>query len=101
MQEAGIDVWCDLIVGLPGDNFFRCACSVAFAMALHPAHIVMSILHVLPGTPLFEEAESFGLAFDPAPPHYVLANDTFPFEQIFEAVLFSASVTKEYNLVLS
>ena len=101
MQEAGIDVWCDLIVGLPGDNFFRCACSVAFAMNLNPAHIVMSILHVLPGTPLFEEAESFGLAFDPTPPHYVLANDTFPFEQIYEAVLFSACVTKEYNLALS
>jgi len=101
MQKAGIDVWCDLIVGLPGDNFFRCACSVAFAMNLNPAHIVMSILHVLPGTPLFEQAESFGLAFDPVAPHYVVANDTFPFEQIFDSVLFSASVTKEYNLALS
>ncbi|MBW2107550.1 MAG: B12-binding domain-containing radical SAM protein [Deltaproteobacteria bacterium] len=101
MQEAGISVWCDLIVGLPGDNFFRCATSVAFVMNLEPAHIVMSILHVLPGTPLFNEASRFGLAFDPAPPHYVVANDTFPFEQIYEAVLFSASVSKEYNLALS
>lgn len=101
MQKAGIDVWCDLIVGLPGDNFFRCACSVAFAMNLSPAHIVMSILHVLPGTPLFEQAERFGLTFDNVAPHYVLANDTFSFEQIFDAVLFSASVTKEYNLALA
>lgn len=101
MQKAGIDVWCDLIVGLPGDNFFRCACSVAFAMDLCPAHIVMSILHVLPGTPLFEQAERFGLAFDPVAPHYVVANDTFPFEQIFDAVLFTAGVAKEYNLALA
>jgi radical SAM superfamily enzyme YgiQ (UPF0313 family) len=100
MQQAGIAVWCDLIVGLPGDNFFRCAYSVAFCMNLKPAHIVMSILHVLPGTPLFHEAERYGLAFDPSPPHYVVSNDTFPFEEIFEAVLFSASVTKEYNLAL-
>lgn len=100
MQQAGISVWCDLIVGLPGDNFFRCAASVAFVMNLKPAHIVMSILHVLPGTPLFNEANRFGLAFDPAAPHYVVANDTFPFDQIYEAVLFSASVTKEYNLAL-
>jgi radical SAM superfamily enzyme YgiQ (UPF0313 family) len=100
MQKAGIHVWCDLIVGLPGDNFFRCACSVAFAMNLRPAHIVMSILHVLPGTPLFEQAERFGLAFDPVAPHYVVANDTFPFDQIYDAVLFSTSITKEFNLAL-
>lgn len=98
LREAGIEVWCDLIVGLPGDNFFLCAYSVAFIMNLKPAHIVMSILHVLPGTPLFEQADTFGLAFDPEPPHYVVANDTFPFEQIYECVLFSSAVTKEYNM---
>lgn len=101
MQEAGIDVWCDLIVGLPGDNFFRCAASVAYSMGLRPARIVISILHVLPGTPLFEKAERFGLAFDPAPPHYVIANDSFPFDQIYNAVLFSSSAAKEYNVALT
>ena len=69
-------------------------------MNLKPAHIVMSILHVLPGTPFFEEPERFGLAFDPEPPHFVVGSDTFAFEEIFEAVLFSSSVTKEYNLAL-
>ncbi len=100
MQEAGIEVWCDLIIGLPGDSFFRCACSLAYTMGLKPANIVMSILHVLPGTPLFEEAERFGLAFDPHPPHYVLGSDTFPFEQIYKAVLFSSAAAKEYNVAL-
>ena len=38
---------------------------------------------------LIEQAERFGLAFDPHPPHYVLGSDTFPFEQIYKAVLFS------------
>lgn len=101
MGKAGIEVWCDLIVGLPGDDFFLCAYSVAFIMGLKPAHIVMSILHVLPGTPLFEQAEAFGLSFDPQAPHYVVAADTFPFEQIYDAVLFSSAVTKEYNLAYS
>jgi anaerobic magnesium-protoporphyrin IX monomethyl ester cyclase len=100
MQEAGIEVWCDLIVGLPGDNFFRCVASVAYAMGLKPSRIVMSILHVLPGTSLFQEPGRFGLAFDRNPPHYVVGNDTFPFEQIYEAVLFSSSATREYNVAL-
>jgi len=100
MQEVGIHVWCDLIIGLPGDNFFRCVHSVAFTMTLKPAQIVISILHVLPGTPLFEKAERFGLAFDPDPPHYVIANDSFPFDQIYNAVLFSSSAAKEYNVAL-
>lgn len=98
MREAGIEVWCDLIVGLPGDNFFRCVSSVAFTMGLKPARIVMSILHVLPGTPLFEKAEEFGLAFDPNAPHYVVGSDSYPFEQIYQAVLFSSSSAKEYNV---
>jgi len=101
MGDRGIEVWCDLIIGLPGDSFFRCAYSVAFIMNLRPARVVMSILHVLPGTPLFEQAEKFGLAFDSQPPHYVVGSDSFPFEQIYEAVLFSSAVTKEYNLALS
>jgi radical SAM superfamily enzyme YgiQ (UPF0313 family) len=100
MQQSGIEVWCDLIVGLPGDNFFRCMISLAFTIGLSPATIVMSILHVLPGTPFYEDPDRFGLAFDPEPPHYVVANDTFPFEEIFEAVLFSATVAKEYNIAL-
>ncbi len=100
LREAGIEVWCDLIIGLPGDSFFRCASSLAYVMGLKPARIVMSILHVLPGTPLFEQAERYGLAFDPHPPHYVLGSDTFPFEQIYKAVLFSSGAAKEYNVAL-
>ena len=101
LEKEGIEVWCDLIVGLPGDNFFRCLYSLMFTIDLAPSTIVMSILHVLPGTPFFHESPTFGLAFDRDPPHYVVATDTFPFEEIFEAVLFSSTVAKEYNLALS
>jgi anaerobic magnesium-protoporphyrin IX monomethyl ester cyclase len=100
MREAGIEVWCDLIVGLPEDNFFRCVYSVAYTMSLKPARIVISILHVLPGTPLFNQAERFGLSFDPTPPHYVLGSNSFPFEQIYQAVLYSSAAAKEYNVAL-
>ncbi len=100
MREAGIEVWCDLIIGLPGDNFFRCVSSVAYTMGLRPARIVMSILHVLPGTPLFEKADRFHLAFDPKAPHYVVGSESFPFDQIYQAVLFSSSAAKEYNVAL-
>jgi hypothetical protein len=30
----------------------------------------------------------------------VVANDTFPFDEIFRAVLFSSAAAKEYNVAL-
>jgi anaerobic magnesium-protoporphyrin IX monomethyl ester cyclase len=100
LREAGIEVLCDLIVGLPGDNFFRFAQSIREVMALRPSTLVFSILHVLPGTELYEHAHRYGLRFDSRAPHLVIDTDTFPFGEIDRAVLMSVPVAKEYNLTL-
>jgi anaerobic magnesium-protoporphyrin IX monomethyl ester cyclase len=100
LRQAGIKVLCDLIVGLPGDNFFRFTQSIREVMALRPTTLVFSILHVLPGTDLYENPAQYGLRFDSRAPHLVVDTDTFPFAEIDRAVLMSIPVAKEYNLTL-
>jgi len=100
LRQAGIQVLCDLIIGLPGDNFFRFAQSIREVMELRPTTLVFSILHVLPGTDLYEDPPHFGLRFDSRAPHLVIDTDTFPFAEIDRAVLMSIPAAKEYNLRL-
>jgi len=100
LRQAGIQVLCDLIIGLPGDNFFRFAQSIREVMELRPTTLVFSILHVLPGTDLYDDAPRYGLRFDSRAPHLVIDTDTFPFAEIDRAVLMSIPVAKEYNLTL-
>ncbi|MBW1982794.1 MAG: B12-binding domain-containing radical SAM protein [Deltaproteobacteria bacterium] len=98
LQDSGIQVLCDLIVGLPGDNFFRVVRSIRSVMAMQPARLIFSALHVLPGTELYHNAPLYGLRFDQRAPHLVIDTDSFPFEEIDRAVLMSTSVAREYNL---
>ncbi|UCG80638.1 MAG: B12-binding domain-containing radical SAM protein [Desulfobacterales bacterium] len=98
LLDGDIDVLTDLIIGLPGDNFFRFLRSAKAMIQLKPTTIVFSILHVLPGTELYANADKFGLLFDDQAPHLVLKNDTFPYEEIDKAVVFAVSMGKEYNL---
>jgi radical SAM superfamily enzyme YgiQ (UPF0313 family) len=97
LLDGGIEVLTDLIIGLPGDNFFKFAASAKAMMQLKPTTIVFSILHVLPGTELYDNGEKFGMLFDERPPHLVLQNDTFPYEEIDKAVIMAVSLDKEYS----
>jgi|WetSurSiteA1Bulk_404760.scaffolds.fasta_scaffold00943_7 radical SAM superfamily enzyme YgiQ (UPF0313 family) len=98
LEANGIEVTSDLIIGLPGDNFFKFAKSVKTIMDMHPSNIVFSILHVLPGTVLYEKSEGFGLKFDDKAPHLVLSAPDFPYEDIDKAVIMAYSLDKEYNI---
>ncbi|MFZ5906394.1 MAG: B12-binding domain-containing radical SAM protein [Nitrospirota bacterium] len=98
LEGNGIEVTSDLIIGLPGDNFFKFAKSVRTIMDMQPSNIVFSILHVLPGTVLYERSEEFGLKFDDKAPHLVLSAPDFPYEDIDKAVIMAYSLDKEYNI---
>ena len=50
LEDNGIGVTTDLIIGLPGDNFFKFVNSARTLIDMKPTTIVFSILHVLPGT---------------------------------------------------
>lgn len=98
LEGNGIEVLTDLIIGLPGDNFFKFVKSVKTLIDTKPTTIIFSILHVLPGTALYQQSNTFGLKFDDKAPHLVLDTPTFPYEEIDKAVVMAHSLDKEYNI---
>lgn len=98
LEDNKIEVLTDLIIGLPGDNFFKFVKSAKTLITLKPTTIIFSILHVLPGTFLYEQSQAFGLKFDEKAPHLVLDTPTFPYEEIDKAVVMAYSLDKEYNI---
>ena len=98
LEGNRIEVLTDLIIGLPGDNFFKFVKSAKTLIAMKPTTIIFSILHVLPGTILYEQSQTFGLKFDEKAPHLVLDTPTFPYEEIDKAVVMAYSLDKEYNI---
>jgi anaerobic magnesium-protoporphyrin IX monomethyl ester cyclase len=65
----------DLIVGLPGEDAASCRASLDTSFRLHPAHLQLGTLKLLPGTPLRVRAQELGYRFDDQPPYEVLASD--------------------------
>jgi radical SAM superfamily enzyme YgiQ (UPF0313 family) len=98
LEDNGIEVTSDLIIGLPGDSFFKFVKSAKTIMDMQPTNVVFSILHVLPGTILYEKSSEFGLKFDDKAPHLVLDVPDFPYEDIDKAVIMAYSLDKEYNI---
>lgn len=98
MEDNGIEVISDLIIGLPGDSFFKFFKSARTIMDIGPTTVVFSILHVLPGTVLYEKSNEFGLKFDDKAPHLVLNAPDFPYEDLDKAVIMAYSLDKEYNI---
>lgn len=98
LEDSGIQATTDLIIGLPGDNFFKFVKSAKTIIDMRPTTIVFSILHVLPGTILYEKSREFGLKFDDKAPHLVLETPGFAYEDIDKAVIMAYSLDKEYNI---
>lgn len=98
LEENGIEVTCDLIIGLPGDSFFKFYRSARKIMDMKPYNIVFSILHVLPGTVLYEKSDYYSLNFDDKAPHLVLGTPEFSYEDIDKSVIMAYSLEKEYNI---
>ncbi len=71
LAAEGITYGLDLIYGLPGDSHAGFCRSVDIALRLQPNHLDLFPLAVLPGTPLHQNRESFGLHAQPAPPYLI------------------------------
>ncbi|MGB9716052.1 MAG: B12-binding domain-containing radical SAM protein [Thermodesulfovibrionales bacterium] len=98
LEDNGIEVLTDLIIGLPGDTFFKFVHSVKTLIDIRPTTIIFSILHVLPGTVLYQDSNIFGIKFDDKAPHLILEAPSFPYEEIDKAVIMAHSLDKEYNI---
>jgi hypothetical protein len=61
LNSAGAIFGLDLIYGLPGDTFDGFQESLNYALGLQPNHLDIFPLAVIPGTALYDHAESFSL----------------------------------------
>ena len=101
LLKGHIKVLCDLMLGLPGDNFFRFLKSVKYIFGVHPNVVIFSTLYVIPGTELYKNAKKFEMKFADQPPHFIMENYSFPFEEIRKAEIMADSLAKEYNLKMA
>ena len=63
-REAGLDVYCSFIIGLPGESLQTIRTSMAFASEInadHGAEYGYHMLSPLPGTDLYERAADYGI----------------------------------------
>ncbi len=96
-KRAGIEVECDLIVGLPHDTMEDFLHGLEFVIDVDPGRIQFSTLHVLPGTTLWDRAQEFGLAYNPNPPHEIVRTPTMTFSDLRRAEVLGSAITAHYR----
>ena len=69
-----IKIYIDLIYGLPEDSLQSYEDGIRFAMSLLPQKIQPHPLLLLPGSPLYDDPQAYGIVFDDRAPHYVTEN---------------------------
>jgi hypothetical protein len=77
LNSAGAIFGLDLIYGLPGDTPERFQESLNYALRLQPNHLDIFPLAVLPGTALYDQAESFCLNFLKDAPYTLISSPGF------------------------
>ncbi|MEI7644301.1 MAG: radical SAM protein [Chloroflexales bacterium] len=82
LYAAGIEVFLDVILGLPEDDVAGVAATLTFIAgeSLGPYDIFM--LQGLPGTAVRREAAQRGMTFQDRPPYYVLGTDRLPYAEL-------------------
>jgi len=93
-----IELFIDLIYGLPGDTLDAYLKSVDFALSFSPDRLQTHQLRVLPGTPFHRNAAKLGLVHDERPPYFVHRTPTFSADDILKAQRLGA-ILELYNHV--
>ncbi|HZK19094.1 MAG TPA: B12-binding domain-containing radical SAM protein [Treponemataceae bacterium] len=97
LNEYGVVFGLDLIYGLPADSLKGFCYSIDFALSLYPNHLELFCLSVLPGTDLFDNAESLGLEFLTIPPYHVQNMPRFSKKDLFKAEKLSRACNVFYS----
>lgn len=86
LRDRGIEVFLDLILGLPGETPASFERSVEWIEQNGLAPFDLFHLQILPGTQLKAEVEAgqHGMRWQPAPPYFVLETASLSFEQLGE-----------------
>lgn len=77
LYDAGIEVYLDVILGLPADDPAGVRHTLDFIAAENLGPYDVFTLQVLPGTAVRSQAAQYGLRFGDRPPYYVLQTDRF------------------------
>ena len=97
LNEEGVTFGLDLIYGLPGENFGSFRDGIDFAISQYPNNLEIFCLSVLPGTDLFDRAESLGLIWEKEPPYHVLKTKEFTPDDKKRAEKLSKACSYFYN----
>lgn len=97
LHELGVVYGFDLIYGLPQDSLGGFLESMNYALSLAPNHIDIFPLSVLPGTKLFETADSFGLNYQKTNPYRVIDSKEFSRDDMKQAQEIAKACDIFYN----
>ncbi len=97
LNEAGVIFGLDLIYGLPGDTLDGFKQSLNYALTLQPNHLDIFPLAVLPGTVLYDNAESFNLKFTDDAPYTLISSPGFSEKDMASAESLKNSCNIFYN----
>lgn len=82
LYEHNIDVFLDVIVGLPADDRAGVAETLDFIAREDLGPYDVFTLQVLPGTAVRQQAAQYGLKFQARPPYYVLETDRLSYRDL-------------------
>ena len=89
LNETGVHLHTDLIIGLPGESLQSFARGFDQLVALGPQEIQVGILKRLRGAPIVADEEREGMRFNPEPPYDLLCNRQLDFQQMQELKRFA------------
>lgn len=87
----------DLIFGLPNQSFDSVLADVATLLTIQVAEIQLEVLKVLPGTPLVEELDLYGIKHSQSVPYEVLATNSMSAKEILMLRSLSRILDLFYN----
>jgi radical SAM superfamily enzyme YgiQ (UPF0313 family) len=82
LYAHGIEVYLDVILGLPADDQAGIAETLDFIRREELKSYDVFTLQVLPGTKVRQQAGQYGLRFQERPPYYVLATDRLSYADL-------------------
>ncbi len=97
VEQRRHPVHLDLIVGLPGEAASQCARSLDRTFLLHPDHLQLGTLKLLPGTPLQQQAHRLGYRWDPQPPYEILSHPELKFVDLARFKRYAELLERLYN----
>jgi len=97
LNSAGVIFGMDLIYGLPGDTFDGFIYSLNYTLTLQPNHVDIFPLALLPGTVLYDMADSFALEYLHVPPYTLISSPGYSIEDMNEAESLANACNIFYN----